>query len=82
VHCTKISPELEKVKVTGDKKQKSAEFCLGIILWGAVLVQHFIGSGSWEHSSAVVLSATSTPVGKPVHAVKFTLILITYCKMS
>jgi len=35
---------MSKVKVTGDKKRKSAAFCLGVILWGTVLVWHFFGS--------------------------------------
>ena len=44
MHCTKISPEFEcqdqRSKVTGDKKKrKSAAFCSGVVLWGAVLVR-------------------------------------------
>ena len=55
VHSTKISPEFEcqgqrsKVKVTGDKKRKSAVFCSGVVFCGAVLVQHFFsGAVLWD----------------------------------
>ena len=50
VHCTKSSPEFEcqgqrsKVKVTGDKKRKSAAVCSEVVLWGAVLVRYFSGA--------------------------------------
>jgi len=58
-------------KVTGDKKRKSAAFCSGVVISGAVLVRHFFGSGPWGrvNDNAVVSSATSTPVGKSAHAV-------------
>jgi len=51
VQCTKISPEFasqdqrSKVKVTGDKKRKSAALCSGVVFWGAVLMWHFFASG-------------------------------------
>jgi len=67
VHSTKISPEIEcqgqLVKGEGhrgQKKRKSAAFCSGVVLWGAVLVQHFSRSGP---------RGTVTPVGKSAHAV-------------
>jgi len=67
MHCTVISPEFEcqgqrsKVKVTGDKKRKSATFCSGVVLWGA--------RSSCGIFSAAVLGGASTPVGKSAHAV-------------
>jgi len=51
MHSTKISPGFEcqgqrsKVKVTGDKKQRSAAFSSGVVLWGAVLVWRTLGRG-------------------------------------
>ena len=51
-----------KVKVIGDKKNESAAFCSGVILWGAVLVRHFFR----KRSSG---ARSSTPVEQSVHAV-------------
>ena len=51
MHSTKIASVFEyqgqksKVKVTGDEKRKSAAFCSGVVLSGAVLVLRFFGSG-------------------------------------
>jgi len=33
-----------KIKITRDKKWKSAAFCSGVVLWGTVLVWHFFGA--------------------------------------
>jgi len=61
VHCTKISTEFDcqgqrsRVKVTKDKKIKSAAFCSGVILWSAVVVRHFFsGSVLWGTSKQVM----------------------------
>jgi len=49
-----------KVKVTGDKKTRnSVAFCLGVVLWGMVLVAFFSGA---------FLGGVAMPVGKSVHA--------------
>ena len=67
MHCTKISSEFDcqdqrsKVKVTGDKKRKSAAFRSGVVLCGAVRVR--------QPFSGAVLGGASTPVGKSAHAV-------------
>ena len=65
VHSTKISPEFEcqgqRSKSPAPKKRKSATFCLGVVLWGAVLVRHFFGS---------VPQGAATQVGKSAHAVQ------------
>jgi len=67
VYCTNISHEFEcqgqRSKVTGDKrKRKSAAYCSGVVLWGAVLPGMFFGSGPRGARS-------TTPVGKSAHAV-------------
>jgi len=64
VHCTKISPEFEWQGKgqghLGQKKRQSVAFCLGVILWGAVLVQHFFRERS---------SGAAMPMEKSAHAV-------------
>jgi len=44
-NLTHVRVSGSKVKVTEDKKQKSAAFCSGVVLWGTVHVRHFFGSG-------------------------------------
>ena len=41
------------VKVTGDKKRKSATFCSGVVLWGAVLRQFYAG---WKTGACCLVS--------------------------
>jgi len=66
MHRTKISPEFEcqgqmsKVKVTGDKKRKSATFCLGVVLWGAVLRLQFYAGGKISAFCRLVSSVHSS----------------------
>jgi len=60
VHATKILPEFECQGHQAQKKTKNVAFCLGVILWGAVLAWHFLGA---------VLGGASTMVGKSVHVV-------------
>jgi len=35
----------QRSKSPGTKKRKSAAFCSGVVLWGAVPERHFFGSG-------------------------------------
>jgi len=44
---TRVRMSRSKVKVTGDRKRKSAAICLGVVLWGTVLVRHFFQERSF-----------------------------------
>ena len=44
-HSTNILPEFERQGHQA-QKTKNVAFCLGVILWGAVLVWHFLGEPS------------------------------------